>query len=301
MLNREKQQIQSFLKKLGHKNTLFSYSSGKVKAQKMSVTTNLASAVAVNNPKEMSDVYFYVNSGGTKINDIKVLNTLFCDIDAGRDSAGKYLSVRDVDRRKKKMAIAIKNYKIKPTFVVETRNGYQLYWTFKVPVQANSTTNHVYSVLLNKINTHFSSVGADTSVKRINQIMRLPNTVWYKPWENKKDVFKTKIVIENKTTYTFESLQAELTGSAVGVKKVNRANSLNWKPAANTQEQAKMNVQYQQHMSKYVNKSNDNLQLLIDIKDFLVELAPQLAFKQMKNSSKQAYGFIARLGSEYNV
>lgn len=293
MLNREKQQIQSFLSKLGHKNTLFSYSSGKVKAQKMTVTTHLESALSVNNAVDMSDVYFYINSGGTKINDIKTLHALFCDIDAGRDAAGKYLSLRDVDRRKKKMIVAINDYKIKPTFIVETRNGYQLYWAFKTPVLANQTSNHVYSVLLTKINNHFSGVGADISVRRINQIMRLPNTVWYKPWENKKDVFKTKIITENKTNYTFESLQSELTGqcSVIPKRAKNYGNSLNWQKSPKPQQQEKI----------YANPASKDLQLLIDIKDFLVELAPQLAFKQMKNSSKQAFNFIKRLGSEYNV
>lgn len=125
------------------------------------------------------DIYFIPNPGGRKWKDIKYTNCCFVDIDCGRDKYNKYLSPSKVQTKKLQMQKRIAKCPIQPHIIVETRNGYQLYWLTVRSENFNLWDKTQYAIL-----QFFKSVGADEVCIKRNQIMRLPS-VWYKPWENK--------------------------------------------------------------------------------------------------------------------
>ena len=88
----------------------------------------LAEAIKAN-LNNHSDVYFYVN-GGRKLYAIKQFTCCFCDMDAGRDEQGKYFKPSIVMTKKKAFLKKINEFPVKPSWVVDTRNGYQCYWIF---------------------------------------------------------------------------------------------------------------------------------------------------------------------------
>lgn len=188
--------IQSFLSLFG-KNKIVCTSNG-VAANSPMIINPLDVAVK-QNEKMGCDVYFYVNTGGTKQNQISHINASFIDLDAGRDTKGKYFSDLIVARKKAQMLNAISKCPLKPTVYVETRNGYQVYWVYSKPISSLHKTS--WSVLQNKICHHFSAVGSDSRVLKINQVLRVPYTMWHKKYEKKSPFLTNASVIGIKYTF----------------------------------------------------------------------------------------------------
>lgn len=116
------------------------------------------------------DIYFYLNEGGTKVNDIKKVRALYLDLDAGRDSKGAYKSTRVVNNFKKNAEGVIKKFPVKPSVVTETRNGFQIIWFFKnCKIDLNR-----FNELQSKLWHWFDSKGVtpDANCLRINQFFR---------------------------------------------------------------------------------------------------------------------------------
>lgn len=178
---------QEFLNLFG-KNKIVCTSKGDVANSPMNV--NPLDVALVQNEKMGCDVYFYVNTGGTKQNQITHINASFIDLDAGRDTKGKYFNSSIVAKKKTQMLNAINKCPLKPTIYVETRNGYQVYWIYTKPISSLDKTS--WSVLQNKICNHFISVGSDPRVLKINQVLRVPHTLWHKKYEGQLP-FLTKV------------------------------------------------------------------------------------------------------------
>jgi len=130
------------------------------------------------------DIYFYLNEGGTKVEDIKKFRALFLDLDAGRDSNGKYKSLREVNTFKKKAEKVIKAFPVKPSVVTETRNGFQLIWFYKNLTYHLSKFNEYQSKLWHWFDE--KGITPDPNCLRANQLFRVPESVWYKKWEGKQ-------------------------------------------------------------------------------------------------------------------
>lgn len=169
--------ITKFLSHFGKNNVLFT-SSGRTR---MSKSTDLKN-VLHHNEHNKQDAYFVVNPGGAKESDITKLTSVFVDLDAGRDSQGHYYTSNIVRGRKAKMKKAISSFPLKPNFIVETRNGFQVYWLLSSTVK-NSVRLNRWNKVQRTIHTYFSKVGADSKVLKCNQILRLPFTKWHKTWE----------------------------------------------------------------------------------------------------------------------
>ena len=178
---------QEFLNLFG-KNKIVCTSKGDVANSPMNI--NPLDVALVQNEKMGCDVYFYVNTGGTKQNQITHINASFIDLDAGRDTKGKYFTSSIVAKKKTQMLNAINKCPLKPTLYVETRNGYQVYWIYTKPISSLDKTS--WSVLQNKICNHFLSVGSDSRVLKINQVLRVPHTLWCKKYEGQPP-FLTKV------------------------------------------------------------------------------------------------------------
>jgi len=165
---------------------------------------SLFDALAYNQTNN-TDVYFYPNGGGTKQTEISTIRACFVDIDAGRDKNGGYLQPKLVEKRKDKMRDAMKQFPAPPSAVVETRNGFHLYW-----IMENKLSGHNPSDLIKWGNTQativkfFEPVGGDSRAAKLNQLMRVPGSMWKKQWANKTAFLTTFYDLDNQ--YTMDGL-----------------------------------------------------------------------------------------------
>jgi hypothetical protein len=164
-----------------------------------------------------ADCYFCPNVCTTEsILDLQSLEWFFVDIDAGRTKTGAYYSERTIKQKKKKLRRNIKEraeldmwydldapmpwdnwkakdpefYSIAPTVAVETRNGYHLYWRIvSCPVTAETLSqwNRVQWCLRQLFD-------ADPLALKANQLMRVPDTIWRKPYEGQYTAFECEEV-----------------------------------------------------------------------------------------------------------
>ena len=136
------------------------------------------------NKHTKDDAYFYVNNG-THEHEVTNVRSCFVDLDVGRDSNQKYFSDSVVTRKKKEMLSLIQTSPLKPHYIIETRNGYQVYWCINIVDMTKKSSKQTWNGTQYFIKAFFAK-WADNRVGKPNQIMRLPNTIWYKSEERKK-------------------------------------------------------------------------------------------------------------------
>jgi hypothetical protein len=221
-----------------------------------------------------SDIYFYVNSGGTKANEINNLTSLYVDLDAGRDKNGKYFKPSIVITKKKAMYNKIKTFPVQPNVVVDTRNGLHLYWLLKP-----TTNKNLWKTLQSKIFNYFKSVGADSKAQKINQLLRVPYTYWRKKWENKKDDYLITYTIASKSHYDITFLNDKL-------DKLSSASSYSYNRTSKFVETSKSNI-------------NNTLTVVDEVILFLREISKQLYYKRMDFSSHMANQLADKLEKLY--
>lgn len=159
-----------------------------------------------------NDIYFLVN--GTKEylhkkpsnNDITEFRNWFVDIDAGKDENGKYFSDEEVLIRKQYMCETVLQSLPTPTLVVETRNGYHIYWSCIKGISAED-----WNRIEQKIHDIVSV--ADHAVKDASRILRMPNTMWVKPDKGYNPV-EVKPVFGTPIQYGVEDFEAILCSHA---------------------------------------------------------------------------------------
>lgn len=141
------------------------------------------------------EVYFVVNSGGYKDSDIDHINAVFIDLDCGRDESKNYFSLEATREYKNKKLKEIDEFPLKPSYIVETRNGLHCYWLLEV-----GATTDQFKECQDRLIKHFN---ADTSVKRLCNLMRVPGTNWCKDLHNK---FQIEIIRNTRTRYSIEDV-----------------------------------------------------------------------------------------------
>ena len=155
-----------------------------------------------------TDMYYLVN--GTEKNfpqkpsneDITEYRSWFIDIDAGRDEDGRYFDDNEVRARKQYMCETVLKAldKTTPTLVVETRNGYHLYWSCGKNISA-SEWNRIEHKLIDVVSI------ADRLVKDASRVMRLPKTNWVKKDEGFAP-FEVDAITGNPVRYGVEDFEA---------------------------------------------------------------------------------------------
>ena len=166
------------------------------------------------NANNNSDVYFYVN-GGRKLYAINEFTCCFCDMDAGRDKDGKYFKPSVVMQKKKQFLNKINNFPVAPSWVVDTRNGYQCYWIFDDHSRKLVGRNKTYwNGLQKKLVNYF---GGDPRAIKANQIYRVPYTWWRKCWEKKAPYFTSILPGSNGQKIQVQQLQSALTGQTTDI------------------------------------------------------------------------------------
>jgi hypothetical protein len=195
-------------------NNIFVYNGNpRKKISSMSHTDRLTEAMNANNSNG-SDVYFYVN-GARKLFEINQFTCCFCDMDAGRDNEGKYFKPSVVVQHKKRFLDKINNFPVKPSWVIDTRNGYQCYWIFDDHSRQLVGKNKTYwNGLQKKLVNYF---GGDPRAIKANQIYRVPYTWWRKGWEGKAPYFTSILPGSTGQPINVADLQSALTGQSTNI------------------------------------------------------------------------------------
>lgn len=292
------------------------------KSTRMRNRVPLQTALRMNDELE-KDVYFYVNNGGTKKNEIDEIVAVFVDIDTGRDENGDYYPTETVQQKKREMLEFCKKFPIEPSVFVETRNGFHIYWLLE-PFAVNRVTLAQWETAMGRAKTFFREIGADHYVGKPNQLMRLPFTVWSKSYTGLKP-FTCLAQINNTTRLSLDEFldrtneldvqKPTLTEyiespSYTGPVTLQAFNT--WMSrqkdrkmfTAITNRVAKKKVAKKQY-SKSTNpqhiKGPEDLETILNVKEFLLEIAPQLHYKQMRFSSKQARELADRLSRDFGI
>jgi hypothetical protein len=199
---------------IGNKHIFCYNNNPKVKLSGMNHTSNIDEVINAN-VNDNSDAYFYVN-GCRKKDDIKVVSACYIDLDAGRDTNGKYHSPTVVMKTKEQFIEKINKFGVRPSWVVDTRNGYQVYWILNEhDHKLRITSNKKYwNGIQKKLANYFN---ADIRAMKINQIFRVPFTWWRKPWEGKASYFSTLLSGYNGKTVSIVKLQEALTGQSAQI------------------------------------------------------------------------------------
>ena len=269
--------------------------------------------VLKNNKAKEIDTYLIINSGGSKLSQINALNAHFIDLDAGRNAKGKYKDPSQVAKFKLGAMARIKQFPMDPTAVVETRNGYQVYWALKGGASLITWNN-----TQKKIFTFFKDHGGDAKVLKANQILRMPSTYWFKKYEGKPSFF-CKLLKFRDIKYQETQFQNYL--ESVKVTTVKSANpgidSDAWKKNYlfvggrwvhnNDTETARFirslkeaTVVPNSHKKSKTNQVlPSDIGVLLDVADFLSELSQTLYVKGMRDSSKRAGHFANEIRNKF--
>ena len=121
------------------------------------------------------NIYFTVNSGGTKKEQINKINAFFIDCDCGKDDKGNYFNLDIVKQYKQRVLKRVREFGLVPSFVVDTRNGYHVYWL------VDNAKVEEFEEVQKKLIHCFNS---DERVFTAQFIMRLPNFYWTKYIDN---------------------------------------------------------------------------------------------------------------------
>jgi len=136
-----------------------------------------------------------INNNGKKEN-CTVLTALFVDIDYGKEGHKKESIFPDYDTAFN----LIEKYPIKPTFIVHTGHGFQLYWKLKDPVNLNSESIPQIEGILKQLSL---SIGGDFT-HNIDRIFRIPGTLNIK---TENHVPCTIFEYNEKNVYTLDEIK----------------------------------------------------------------------------------------------
>jgi len=333
-INDFKNERLKFFQSFGDNHILCYNNNPKVKLSGMNHTTNIEE-VMNSNVRNNSDAYFYVN-GARKKDDINIVRSCYIDLDAGRDDKGQYLRPKEVSEFKKAYLDKIKNFKIKPSWIVDTRNGYQIYWIFNDNDHKMGLTKNkkYWNGIQKKLANYFN---ADIRAMKINQIFRIPFSWWRKPWEGKKSYFSTLLSGYNGEKVSIVNLQEALTGQSAQVH-VQSANSSDawyesWRKVSNNENTVPISVNTastilnklitetaqvigeNEDIPDYIDDENDTndilnvqfvpndnqLKLLHSVVDFLNQVATPLYFSNNKFLSTSARDLAAKVSDQFCV
>lgn len=168
----------------------------------------IINASEVNKENKTGDIYFVVNSGGDKDKMIENFNAVFVDLDCGRNTNKNYHPLKVVNEYKNKKLKEINNFNIKPTIIIETRNGLHVYWILN-----NNTDNETWKDCILKLIKKFDG---DKQVNNPARLMRLPFTKWMKDANNPFDI---GIIEFNDVRYDISTILNGLSDIVIGGNK----------------------------------------------------------------------------------
>lgn len=139
--------------------------------------------------------------------EISHLNAWYIDIDAGKDENGQYFTLEEVARRKADMRNILELLP-EPTAVVDTRNGYHIYWAC-YGVNSLDEWQEVEDSLINIVSI------ADSHARDVSRLLRVPNSLHYK---DPKNPYTITIVEASRTEYPAADMTFLLNQAAADIK-----------------------------------------------------------------------------------
>lgn len=152
------------------------------------------------------DICFIVNSGGTRDAVINRINAVFVDWDCGKDPQGKYFDIGIVNQKKLAFQEKIRGFPLQPSMIVETRNGYHLYWLLDP-----GTTSDQFRCIQSDLATYFEG---DPRVGNPARVMRLPGFNWVKPGSGMPTFF-VQVISSSKKRYRLNEIEDALRKSGI--------------------------------------------------------------------------------------
>lgn len=147
-------------------------------------------------------IYYIPSIGGTKNKQIRKMMMLYVDLDCGRPGKDQYYDDNTVREYKARVMKLILLFAFPPSLIIETRNGYHVYWKLAVPVHEHFPWREIQG----KLTTYFNG---DYAVCSPHQPMRLPFTMWRKKKEG-LDPFVVAVVESNDAKYRIEDFEIAL-------------------------------------------------------------------------------------------
>ncbi len=145
------------------------------------------------------DIHFVVNEGCTKGHEIDKITAVFIDIDCGKDKNGKYFELSKVEVLKKYYLDKIRKFMYKPSFIIDTRNGYHVYWLVKEGTELEDFLKAQLRLI-----KYFNS---DEAVKTFEHTIRVPGFFWVKDKQNK---YMCDIIEEHDVRYDLKDILSVL-------------------------------------------------------------------------------------------
>ncbi|MCK4887728.1 MAG: hypothetical protein KAS96_10090 [Planctomycetes bacterium] len=212
------------------------------------------------NQHKNQDICYIVNSGGTKNNQINNINASFLDWDSGKDADGNYFSLNIVKNKKTEFLAVLQSSPIIPSFVVETRNGFQVYWLLH-----SGATSEQFIDVQKRIAYYFKG---DPSITNPCRVMRLPGYYWVKPKKNLTR-FCVNIIKYNPVRYYINNLMSSF-------NSVTQDNYDSYRKSlmGNDRKGAHNNNSgyYKDNTSSvYVGTNPEDNEIIIDNRDYLIE------------------------------
>jgi hypothetical protein len=156
------------------------------------------------------EIYFVPNSGGYSGDTITRFNCVFVDLDKGRDNEGEYYDLEEVALYKQAKLSEINNFELKPSYIIETRNGFHIYWLLE-----DGSTLEQFSECEERLISYFDG---DLVVKNPARLLRLPSYYWNKDPKNK---FMVRIIQVSGSRYDISSIITHLPEPTPSEKGVN--------------------------------------------------------------------------------
>ena len=136
-------------------------------------------------------------------------NNCYIDVDLGKGADGQYLSLEEVNQRKQQLLDKIINKLPMYTAIVETRNGFHVYWSLEKDTKRESW-EETELFIANTVSV------SDPQVKDASRVLRLPLTVHKK---DSTDPFVVMVKDANKKRYACDELLKAFEQSADVIKE----------------------------------------------------------------------------------
>ena len=160
--------------------------------------TKIHTTIQINEISNDKDIFFIVNSGGTKDNEITTFNAFFVDFDCPKERNNEYASLEKVKLFKEGVLKKLNSFQLSPTFIINTRNGYHVYWCLE-------KNNKIQKQEWSKIEKHIvNELDADPKVCNPSRKMRVPFTYWNK---DKNSPFFVDIYKFNDIRYSVDEIK----------------------------------------------------------------------------------------------
>lgn len=174
--------------------------------------------------REGCDIYIapvsYSIVNGAKDN-VAYVMALVADFDTFNDEIIKNMPEDEAERCRTEMIVTLQSQTPKPSIIVKSGNGLQVYWKLKKPLMVENNVPVIENVQKALTNLP-SGFKGDTAAAVLGHTVRLPGT---KNFKNPDNIKECKVICEDESVaYSFEALVDELNVSVPEFEAITPAN-----------------------------------------------------------------------------